>query len=57
MAFDDMIANMKDNKKLSPVLTELFPRGRKLIISFVLMSEFDFKVSKTTKMNAIIILL
>ena len=47
-----MIANMEDNKKLSPIVAELFPRGQKLIISFALMSESNLKVSKTTKMNA-----
>ena len=31
--FDDMIADMFNNKKLNPVLTELFIRGRKLNIS------------------------
>ena len=28
--FDDMIADIKANKKLSPIVTELFLRGRKL---------------------------
>ena len=28
--FDDMIAHMLCNKKLNPVVTELFIRGRKL---------------------------
>ena len=35
MVFDDMIANMLSNKKLIPIVTELFIRGRKLNISFV----------------------
>ena len=29
---DDMIANMESNEKLSPKVTELFLRGKKLII-------------------------
>ena len=33
--FDDMIADMESNKKLSPIVNELFLRGRKLNISFV----------------------
>ena len=33
IVFDDMIADMIDNKKLNPVLTELFIRGRNLSIS------------------------
>ena len=28
--FDDMIADIKANKELSPIVTELFLRGRKL---------------------------
>ena len=30
IVFDDMIADMINNKKLNPVATELFIRGRKL---------------------------
>ena len=30
--FDDVIADMLNNKKLSPIVTELFVRGRKLNI-------------------------
>ena len=33
IVFDDMIADMINNKKLNPVVTELFIRGRKLNIS------------------------
>ena len=32
IVFDDMIADMEFNKKLSPVFTELFLRGKKLDI-------------------------
>ena len=31
--FDDMIADMLSNKKLNPIVTELFIRGRKINIS------------------------
>ena len=31
MVFDDMIAGMINNKKLNPIVTELFIRGRKLL--------------------------
>ena len=37
MAFDDMIADMLSNKKLNPVVTELFVRAGKLNISIVLL--------------------
>ena len=33
IVFDDMIGGMINNKKLNPVVTELFIRGRKLNIS------------------------
>ena len=38
IVFDDMIANMMNNKKLNPVVTELFIRGRKLNISIVFIT-------------------
>ena len=34
IVFDDMIADMISNKKLSPVVTDLLIRGRQLTISF-----------------------
>ena len=37
IVFDDMIANMLSNKKLNPVVTELFIRGRKLNVYIVLL--------------------
>ena len=36
IVFDDMIADMKSNKNLSPIVTELVLRGRKLSISLAL---------------------
>ena len=33
IVFDDVVANMISNKKLNPIVTELFIRGRKLKIS------------------------
>ena len=35
IVFDDMIADMINNKKLNPVIFELFIRGRKINISIV----------------------
>ena len=52
IVFDDMIADMEFNKKLSPVFTELFLRGKKLDISFVFISQSYFKVPKTIILNA-----
>ena len=34
--FDDIIAEMESNKKLSPIVSELFLKGRKLNILLVL---------------------
>ena len=50
--FDDMKADMKSNKKLSPIVTELFLRGRKCNILLVFISRFYFKVPKTVILNA-----
>ena len=36
--FDDMIADMLSNKKLNPIVIELFVRGRKLNISLVFIT-------------------
>ena len=43
---------MEGNKKLSPIVTELFLRGRKLNISLVFISQSDFNVPKTIRLNA-----
>ena len=43
---------MESNKKLSPVITELFLRGRKLVILLVFISQSHFKVPKTIRLNA-----
>ena len=43
-AFDDIIADVEANKKLSPIITELFLGGRKLSIALVFISQFYFKV-------------
>ena len=50
--FDDMIADIKANKKLSVFVTELFLRGRKLNILFVFKSEFYLKIPKTIRLSA-----
>ena len=38
IVFDDMIADMINSKKLNPIVTELFIRGRKLNISIVFIT-------------------
>ena len=37
--FDDMIADMESNQTLSPIVTELFLRGKKLNISLVFLCQ------------------
>ena len=51
-AFDDMIADMESNNKLSPIVPELFLRGRKLNILLVFISQPYFKVPETMRLNA-----
>ena len=50
--FDDMIGDMINNKKLNPVVTELFIRGRKLNISIVFITQSYFKVPKDVRLNS-----
>ena len=38
IVFDDMIANMLNNKKLNPIVNELFIKGRKVSISLVFVT-------------------
>ena len=51
IVFDDMIADMIHNKKLNPIVTELFIRGRKLNISLVFITQAYFKVPKDVRLN------
>ena len=52
IVFDDMIADMINNKRLNPIVTELFIRGRKLNISIVLITQSYFKVPKDVRLNS-----
>ena len=47
-----MIADMLCNKKLNPIVTELFLRGRKLNISLVFITKFYFAVPKYIRLNS-----
>ena len=49
--FDDMIADMINNKNLDPIVTELFIRGRKLNISLVFITQLYFAVPKNIRLN------
>ena len=46
IVFNDMIADMANNKNLNPIVTELFIRGRKLDISIAFITKSYFKVTK-----------
>ena len=52
IVFDDMIADMINNKKPNPVVTELFIRGRKLNTSIVFITQSYFKVPKDVRLNS-----
>ena len=52
IVFDDTIIDMINNKKLSSIVTELFIRGRKLNISFVFVTQSNFKVPKDVRLNS-----
>ena len=52
IVLDYMIADMVSNKKLNPMVTELFFRGSKLNISVVSITQPYFAVPKTTWLNS-----
>ena len=54
IVFDVMVADMINNKKRNPMVTELFVRGRKLniLIVFITQSFFFFKVPKDVRLNS-----
>ena len=47
-----MIADRLSNKKLNPIVTELFIRGRKLNISFIFITQSYFAVPKNIRLNS-----
>ena len=51
IVFDDMIADMINNKKLNSIVTELFIKGRKPNISLVFITQSYFKVPKDVRLN------
>ena len=52
IVFDDVIADIINNKKLNSIVTELFIRCRKLNISLVFISQSHFKVPKSVRNNS-----
>ena len=51
LVFDDLIADMLNNKKLNPIVTELFIRGRNLNIFLVFITQPYFTVPKNIRLN------
>ena len=51
IVFDDMIADMLCKKKLNPIVTELFIRGRKLNIYLIFIIQSYFAVPKNIRQN------
>ena len=51
VVFDDMTADMINNKKPNSIVTELFIRGSKLNISIVFMTQSYFKVPKNVTLK------
>ena len=51
IAFDEMIADMINNKKLNPFVAELFIKGIKSNISIVFIKQSYFKVPKDVRLN------
>ena len=47
-----MIADMLSNKKLNPMVTQLFIRGRKQNIYLVFLKQSYFAVPKNTRLNS-----
>ena len=51
IVFDNMFADMINNKKLNSIVTELLFRGRKLNISLVFITQLYFKVPKDVRLD------
>ena len=51
IVFDGMIAYMINNKRLNPIVTELFIRGTKLNIYLVFISQSYFALPKNIRLN------
>ena len=53
IVFDDMIADMLSNRKINPIVTELFTKGRKLNISLVFIAQSYFAGPRNVRLNSI----
>ena len=53
IVFDDMIADMLSNKKLNPVVIELFIGEEKLNISLVFITQYYLAIPENIRLNSI----
>ena len=53
IVFDYMIVDMLSNKKLNPIVTELFISGKKLNIFLVFITQYYFAVRKIVRLSTI----
>ena len=51
IVFEDMIAEMNNNRKSNSVVTELFIRDRKLNISLVFIKQSNFNVPRDVRLK------
>ena len=52
IVFDDMIADIMDNRRFQAIIKELFIRCRKLNISLVFITQSYFSVPKDVRLNS-----
>ena len=52
VVFDVMISDLIQNKKLNPIVTELFVRGRQLNISLIFIMQWYLKVPYDVILNS-----
>ena len=52
IAFDDVIVDRLSNKKLNPIVIELFIKGRQLNVSFAFITQFCFTEPKQHRLNS-----
>ena len=52
IVFDDVIVDIINKKKLTPVVTELFIRDRKLSVSIVFITQSYYRVPKNLRLNS-----
>ena len=51
IVFHDLIAYMLSNKKINPIVTELFTRGRESSISLVFIAQSYFILPNNSRLN------